>query len=130
VVVKEKPGFAEVEPFKTVLSGDREAIAKLSIHDLFKILNATLAHRHECVGNAVEDCDRSHDCGYHDRHVVTNVIFVVAACILLVAATGRTDLARPALVAVADRDFGSHGVLRGAADGHFSMECQVGFSPG
>ena len=32
--------------------------------------------------------------------VVTNVIFVVAACILLVAATGRTDLARPALVAV------------------------------
>ena len=32
--------------------------------------------------------------------VVTNVIFVVTACILLVAATGRTDLARPALVAV------------------------------
>ena len=32
--------------------------------------------------------------------VVTNVIFVVATYILLVAATGRTDLARPALVAV------------------------------
>ena len=32
--------------------------------------------------------------------VVTNVIFVVTACILLVAATGRTDLARPAFVAV------------------------------
>ena len=32
--------------------------------------------------------------------VATNVIFVVTACILLVVATGRTDLARPALVAV------------------------------
>ena len=31
-----------VEPFKTVLSGDREAIAKLSMHDLEKILAATL----------------------------------------------------------------------------------------
>ena len=41
-VVKEKPELANVEPFKTVLSGDREAIAKLSMHDLFKILAATL----------------------------------------------------------------------------------------
>src|SRR5262252_5785131 len=41
-VVKEKPELANVEPFKTVLSGDREAIAKLSLHDLFKILDATL----------------------------------------------------------------------------------------
>lgn len=32
--------------------------------------------------------------------VVTNVIFVLAGCILLVVVTGRTDLARPALVAV------------------------------
>jgi len=32
--------------------------------------------------------------------VVTNVFFVMTACILLVAATGRTDLARPALIAV------------------------------
>ena len=31
-----------VEPFKTVLSGDREAIAKLSMKDLVKILAATL----------------------------------------------------------------------------------------
>ena len=30
-VVKAKPGLANVEPFKTVLSGDREAIAKLSL---------------------------------------------------------------------------------------------------
>jgi hypothetical protein len=29
-VVKEKPELANVEPFKTVLSGDKEAIAKLS----------------------------------------------------------------------------------------------------
>jgi phosphoglycolate phosphatase-like HAD superfamily hydrolase len=41
-VVKEKPELAKMEPFNTVLSGDREAIAKLSMHDLFKILDATL----------------------------------------------------------------------------------------
>jgi phosphoglycolate phosphatase-like HAD superfamily hydrolase len=41
-LVKAKPEVANVEPFKTVLSGDREAIAKLSKHDLEKILAATL----------------------------------------------------------------------------------------
>src|SRR5262245_49012645 len=41
-VVKAKPELAKVEPFKTVLSGNREAIAKLSINDLYKILAATL----------------------------------------------------------------------------------------
>jgi phosphoglycolate phosphatase-like HAD superfamily hydrolase len=41
-VVKEKPELANVEPFKTVMSGNREAIAKLSEDDLFKILAATL----------------------------------------------------------------------------------------
>ena len=41
-VVKEKPELANVEPFKTVLSGDKEAIAKLSTNDLFKILAVTL----------------------------------------------------------------------------------------
>jgi len=41
-VVKAKPELAKEEPFKTVLSGDREAIAKLSTDDLFKILAATL----------------------------------------------------------------------------------------
>ena len=40
-VVKEKPELAEVEPFKTVLSGNREAMAKLSMDDLLKILAAT-----------------------------------------------------------------------------------------
>jgi hypothetical protein len=42
VVVKAKPELANVEPFKTVLSGDRAGIAKLSMDDLFKILAATL----------------------------------------------------------------------------------------
>src|SRR5215472_6354408 len=42
VVVKAKPELAKVEPFKTVLSGNREAIAKLPMNDLFKILAATL----------------------------------------------------------------------------------------
>ena len=41
-VVKAKPELANVEPFKTVLSGNREAIAKLPMHDLEKILAATL----------------------------------------------------------------------------------------
>jgi len=41
-VAKAKPELAAVEPFKTVLSGNREAIAKLSMDDLFKILAATL----------------------------------------------------------------------------------------
>jgi hypothetical protein len=41
-VVKEKPELAHVEPFKTVISGDREAIAKLPKEDLEKILAATL----------------------------------------------------------------------------------------
>ena len=41
-VVKAKPELQDVEPFKTVLSGNREAIAKLSMQDLEKILAATL----------------------------------------------------------------------------------------
>ena len=41
-LVKAKPELANIEPFKTVLSGDREAMAKLSTHDLEKILFATL----------------------------------------------------------------------------------------
>ncbi len=42
VVVKAKPELAKVEPFKTVLSGNREAIAKLPKEDLLKIVDATL----------------------------------------------------------------------------------------
>lgn len=42
-VVKAKPELAAVEPFKTVMSGDRAAIAKLSESDLLKILGATLS---------------------------------------------------------------------------------------
>src|SRR5215510_13330903 len=41
-VVKAKPELAKIEPFKTVLSGNREAMAKLSMPDLEKILYATL----------------------------------------------------------------------------------------
>jgi phosphoserine phosphatase len=41
-VVEARPELANVEPFNTVLSGDREAIAKLSMDDLVKILSATL----------------------------------------------------------------------------------------
>src|SRR5215472_9300866 len=40
-VVREKPELGKVEPFKTVLSGDREAMARLSMSDLLKILAAT-----------------------------------------------------------------------------------------
>jgi phosphoglycolate phosphatase-like HAD superfamily hydrolase len=41
-VVAQKPELKTREPFKTVLSGNREAIAKLSLHDLEEILVATL----------------------------------------------------------------------------------------
>ena len=42
VLVKAKPELKDVEPFKTVLSGNREAMAKLTMPDLEKILAATL----------------------------------------------------------------------------------------
>jgi len=42
VVVAQKPELKNREPFKTVLSGNREAIAKLSLRDLEEILIATL----------------------------------------------------------------------------------------
>src|SRR5262249_19881542 len=48
-VVKEKPELAQAEPFKTVLSGNSEAISKLSKNELMKILAATL------TGVSVED---------------------------------------------------------------------------
>jgi phosphoglycolate phosphatase-like HAD superfamily hydrolase len=41
-VVKSKPDLANVEPFKTVLSGNREAMAKFKMPDLEMILAATL----------------------------------------------------------------------------------------
>ena len=42
VLVKGNPKLKNVEPFKTVLSGNREAMAKLSLKDVEKILVATL----------------------------------------------------------------------------------------
>ena len=41
-LAEKKPELKDVEPFKTVLSGNSEAIAKLSVKDLTKILAATL----------------------------------------------------------------------------------------
>jgi phosphoglycolate phosphatase-like HAD superfamily hydrolase len=49
VVVKAKPELANVEPFKTVLSGHHEAMAKLSRDDLMKIAAATM------TGMSVDD---------------------------------------------------------------------------
>jgi phosphoglycolate phosphatase-like HAD superfamily hydrolase len=49
VVVKAKPALANVEPFKTVISGNRDAIFKLPMDDLMKILAATL------TGMSVDD---------------------------------------------------------------------------
>jgi phosphoglycolate phosphatase-like HAD superfamily hydrolase len=42
-VVKARPELAKVEPFKTVLSGNREAMAKFTLADLEKILAVTLS---------------------------------------------------------------------------------------
>jgi hypothetical protein len=42
VIVKAKPNLANEEPFKTVLSGDRKAMANLSMDDLLGIVGATL----------------------------------------------------------------------------------------
>jgi phosphoserine phosphatase len=41
-VVAKKPELRNIEPFKTVLSGNREAMAKFTMKDLEKILAATL----------------------------------------------------------------------------------------
>jgi phosphoglycolate phosphatase-like HAD superfamily hydrolase len=43
VLAEKKPELKNIEPFKTVLTGDREAIAKLSTPELEKILAATLS---------------------------------------------------------------------------------------
>ena len=50
-LAEKDPKLKDVEPFKTVLSGNREAIAKLSLHDLEKILFATL------TGMSVDEFD-------------------------------------------------------------------------
>ncbi|MEQ1955146.1 HAD family hydrolase [Mesorhizobium sp. CN2-181] len=42
-LVAEKPELKDVEPFKTVLTGDRAAIAKLPMEELEKLLAATLS---------------------------------------------------------------------------------------
>ncbi|GGF63947.1 haloacid dehalogenase [Azorhizobium oxalatiphilum] len=42
LLTEAKPELRQREPFRTVLSGDRDAIAKLSLHDLEKVLAVTL----------------------------------------------------------------------------------------
>jgi phosphoglycolate phosphatase-like HAD superfamily hydrolase len=42
-LVKAKPELAKVEPFRTVMTGDRDAIAKLGLEPLLKVVAATLA---------------------------------------------------------------------------------------
>jgi hypothetical protein len=49
VVAKERPELKDREPFKTVLTGDRDAIAKLSMKDIFEIVLVTQS------GMTVED---------------------------------------------------------------------------
>ena len=41
-LAKAKPELKDIEPFKTLLSGNREAMAKFTMPDLEKILAATL----------------------------------------------------------------------------------------
>ena len=41
-LVKQRPQLAGRQPFKTILAGDREAIARLSLHELEEVLIATL----------------------------------------------------------------------------------------
>jgi len=62
-VVKAKPALGDEEPFKTVLSGDRAAIASLSKDDLLKILAATLTGMDVDAfrGEAVEWMSRARD---------------------------------------------------------------------
>jgi phosphoserine phosphatase len=43
ILAKEKPEIKDTEPFRTVLSGDRAAIAKLSVPDMEKIILTTLS---------------------------------------------------------------------------------------
>ena len=43
MLAKQEPALKKLQPFKTVLSGDREAIAKLPLHDLEKIILVTLS---------------------------------------------------------------------------------------
>ncbi len=62
-VVKAKPELAEVEPFKTVMSGNREAIARLPMKDLERILVATLTgmSTEEFKTEAKKWLDTAHD---------------------------------------------------------------------
>lgn len=51
-LVKAKPALSEVEPFKTVMSGNREVLTKLTLPDFVKIAAATLTGMSEEVFQA------------------------------------------------------------------------------
>lgn len=75
VVAAQNPKLKEVEPFKTVLSGDREAIARLRVPDLEKIL--AVSH----TGMSVESFQKSVEdwiaTAQHPRfhHLYTELIY-------------------------------------------------------
>jgi hypothetical protein len=59
-VMAKNPELKNREPFKTVLSGNREAIARLPLRDLEKILAATLSGKTvEEFNGAASSCSNS-----------------------------------------------------------------------
>src|SRR5215475_2480772 len=75
VLAKSKPELRHVEPFKTVLSGDRAAMAKLTMKDLEKILAATLTGM--TVGDFKADVGRWMASAKHPRwdRLYTDLIY-------------------------------------------------------
>src|SRR5215468_12200436 len=65
VLAKAKPELKHTEPFKTVLSGDRAAMAKLTLKDLETILAATLSGM--SVGDFKADVSRWMASAKHPR---------------------------------------------------------------
>jgi hypothetical protein len=61
-LVKEKPELKNIEPVKTVLSGDLEAIAKLPLPELEKIVVATLT---EMTTEQLRLAYRADERGFH-----------------------------------------------------------------
>jgi hypothetical protein len=59
VLAKTNHELKDVEPFKTVLSGNREAMAELTTADLEKILGTTQVTRSRGVRESASFCRRS-----------------------------------------------------------------------
>ena len=77
VLAKQKPALKNVEPFKTVLSGDRDAIAKLPLRDLEKIILVTLTgmttDEFEAEGMARHGKGPALEAALHGTHLSTDV---------------------------------------------------------